>query len=138
MNQQKYISPRLFVFSKWSRKEYAIFASLGKLIKIGVLKADICQKALLKGLVDTGNKEDIQEYSDENETVLDSTDNDSLQLILSFLGLSVFQSFNLASTTISKKKNPLRIIFLKEDRVCFLLSVRNRLFLFTSPQITRI
>lgn len=36
------------VFSKWSRKKFAIFASLGKLVKIGRVSADICDKALQK------------------------------------------------------------------------------------------
>lgn len=129
MNQQKYISPNIFVFSKWSRKEYAIFASLGKLIKIGVLKADLCQKALLKGIVDLGNIAEFEEYFDEDESALNITDHESLQFILSSLGLSVFQAFNLASVTISKKVNPLRTILFSDYKVCFLLKVRNRFFL---------
>lgn len=128
MNQQKYISTNIFVFSKWSRKAYAIFASLGKLIKIGVLKADICQKALLKGIVELGKIAEFKEDVDEDENALDITDHDSLQFILSVLGLSVFSIFNLTSVTISKKVKPLRTILFREYKVCFLLSVRNRLF----------
>lgn len=128
MNQQKYITTNIFVFSKWSRKEYAIFASLGKLIKIGVLKADICQKALLKGIVELGKIAEFKEDVDEDENALDITDHDSLQFILSVLGLSVFSIFNLTSVTISKKVKPLRTILFREYKVCFLLSVRNRLF----------
>jgi hypothetical protein len=131
MNQQTYISPSIFVFSKWSRKEYAIFASLGKLIKIGVLKADICQKALLKGLVDLNNNVGIKEDCEEDETELSSPDQNSLQLILSSLGLSVLQSYNLVSSTTSEKVNPLRNILYSQYKVCFLLNVRNRLFFST-------
>ena len=129
MNQQKYISTKIFVFSKWSRKEYAIFASLGKLIKIGVLKADICQKALLKGLVDLGKIAKIIEDFDEDECDLDITNHDSLQFMLSSPGLSIFHVTNLAAIKISKKKNPLRTIIFNEYKVCFLPSVRNGLFL---------
>ena len=128
MNQQKSISPCIFVFSKWSRKKYAIFASLGKLIKIGVLKAEICQKALLKGLVDLAYFANIKGDFDEDENDLNIKDHDSLQCILSSLGLPVFPAFNLTSNTISKKANPFRTELHSEYKVCFLLSVRNRFF----------
>jgi hypothetical protein len=128
LNQQKFISPSIIVFSKWSRKAYAVFASLGRLIKIGVLKADICQKALLKGLVNLGNIVKIEEDFEEDETALDTSVHDSLQFILSFLGLSVFQIINLTTIKISKKENPLRTILFSEYKVCFLQIVINRLF----------
>jgi len=50
------ILPKSFVFSKWSRKKYAIFASLGKLIKIGNLSTIYCQKALLKSTITSGTE----------------------------------------------------------------------------------
>ena len=83
MNQRQYISPDIFVFSKWSRKEYAIFASLGKLIKIGVLKADICQKALLKRLVELKKIALLKEKIEEDENDLNIPDHDCLQSIFS-------------------------------------------------------
>jgi len=129
MNQQKSILPRIFVFSKWSRKKYAIFSSLGKLIKIGVLKADICQKALLKGLVDLAYFANIKGDLDEDEKDLNIKDHDSLQFILTSLGLSIFQTFNLTSITIPKKVSPFITILYSEYQVCFLPSVRNRFFL---------
>jgi len=108
MNQQKYISPDIFVFSKWSRKEYAVFASLGKLIKIGVLKADICQKALLKKLVDLKKIANLSEDFEEDESDLNIADYNSLQFMLSSLGLSIFQTTNLATIKKSKEVNPLK------------------------------
>ena len=36
------------VFSKWSRKNYAIFASLHKVIKIARLSVDVCMSSLSK------------------------------------------------------------------------------------------
>jgi hypothetical protein len=44
----RYKTNKVIVFSQWSRKNYAIFASLGKLIKIGRVSADISQLALQK------------------------------------------------------------------------------------------
>jgi hypothetical protein len=46
----RYVLPikKLFVFSQWSRKSYAIFASLGKLIKIGKVSAEISDNLLTK------------------------------------------------------------------------------------------
>jgi hypothetical protein len=43
-----YKKNKIIVFTQWSRKNYAIFASLGKLIKIGQVSADICKLALKK------------------------------------------------------------------------------------------
>lgn len=127
MNQQKFISSNIFVFSKWSRKAYAVFASLGKLIRIGVLKAEICQKALLKGLVDLNRIIKTNEDFDEDETVLDTKIQNSLQFLLSAMGLSIFQAFRLIS--LSKEERRLRTKFLSEYKVCFLPNVKNRLFL---------
>ncbi len=130
MNQQKFISPNIFVFSKWSRKEYAIFASLGKLIKIGVLKADICQKALLKGIVDLGIFTKIKEDPDEDDRGLNIEDPDFFQLILSSLGLSIFQAQILISLKTFKKGNPFRTILFNGYKVCFLQS-KKQTFLFS-------
>lgn len=138
MNQQKAISPRILVFSKWSRKKYAIFASLGKLIKIGVLNADICQKSLLKGLVNIAYNANIKSDIDADENELKIKDHDSLQFILSFLGLSIFQVFNFASITNSKKVNPFRTKLYSEYKVCFLPGVRNRLFFTTQLEFHKL
>lgn len=47
-------------FSRWNRKGYAIFASLGKTVKIAALSIAICEKALekssKKGIVVTATK----------------------------------------------------------------------------------
>lgn len=129
MNQGKYISPDIFVFSKWSRKEYAIFASLGKLIKIGVLKADICQKALLKRLVELKKIALLKEKIEEDENDLNIPDHDCLQSIFSLFGLSSFSIFNLSSISLSKEGNPSKNISQNDYKVCFLPCVENRLFL---------
>ncbi len=47
INDFTYHSSQL-VFKQWSRKSYAIFASLGKEVSIGHLDIEICDQALLK------------------------------------------------------------------------------------------
>lgn len=44
--KQKHIDT--VVFSKWSRKSYAVFASLKKVVRIACLSIDICQSSLMK------------------------------------------------------------------------------------------
>ncbi len=48
MNSQKTVNPSGLIFSRWSRKGYAVFASLGKVVKIGRIAVDICRVAILK------------------------------------------------------------------------------------------
>lgn len=48
MKKQLHIVSISSVFSQWSRKNYAVFAGLGKQIKISRVSADISDLALLK------------------------------------------------------------------------------------------
>ena len=48
MLQYKQIFSNVVVFSQWSRKSYAAFASLNKVVSIGHLSIDICKSSLLK------------------------------------------------------------------------------------------
>ena len=48
MNRFSTIRRHLLSFSRWSRKGYAIFASLGKEVRIAGLAIHICEKALEK------------------------------------------------------------------------------------------
>ncbi len=108
MNQQKYISPKLIVFSKWSRKNYAVFSSLGKQVKIGVLKARICQKTLLKGLVDIISISKNTEDFEEEESNLNTADTNYLQFAFSTFGLLFLLFFNLASINSSRENRTLK------------------------------
>jgi hypothetical protein len=45
------IRSKQIVFSRWSRKNYAIFCSLGKSIKIARISIEICKVAMLKSSV---------------------------------------------------------------------------------------
>ena len=51
MKQTLSIRRPQLVFSRWSRKSYAVFISLGKVVKIGRLAVDICRMAMLKSAV---------------------------------------------------------------------------------------
>jgi hypothetical protein len=53
MNKKNYILHKTRWFRQWSRKAYAIFLSIGKVVHIGHLKAIIAVKSLLKS-VQTG------------------------------------------------------------------------------------
>ncbi len=48
MNHRKAKSPSTLTFSQWSRKGYAVFASLGKVVRIGRIAVDVCRVAMLK------------------------------------------------------------------------------------------
>ena len=51
MKQNRTIRNQHIVFSRWSRKSYAIFCSLGKTVKIARLSIDICRMAMMKSAV---------------------------------------------------------------------------------------
>lgn len=48
MQERKSYSKIKLYFSRWSRKSYAIFISLGREVKISRLSVDMCGKSLLK------------------------------------------------------------------------------------------
>lgn len=50
MQNKTSIKANKLVFSKWSRKSYAVFASLGRVVKIAQLKVDICNQAIKKNI----------------------------------------------------------------------------------------
>lgn len=128
MNHQNYISSNVVFFSRWSRKNYAVFASLGKHVKIGVLKVDICQKALLKGLVDIISISKNTKGTEEDESEVNIADQSILQL--SFFVLLILSVFNLNSTLVSRKESLKRHI--QKIQSLFFTNVESRLFLCTN------
>lgn len=48
MHKRNKIVQKLIHFFRWTRKKFAVLASLGKLIKIGVVRIEVCKQALLK------------------------------------------------------------------------------------------
>ncbi len=125
MNQRNYISSEQLVFSKWSRKNYAIFASLGKQVKIGVLKAGICQQTLLKGLVDIITISKNTEDSEDDESEVNIADQSMLQL--SFFVILALSVFNLNSV-ISSQENSLFKNFIRHIQSLFFTNCRKQTF----------
>ena len=50
MKKNKQIQNNVVIFSQWSRKSYAVFATLKRVISIAHLSIDLCHSALLKGI----------------------------------------------------------------------------------------
>ncbi len=91
MIPDKYISSTKFVFNKWSKKGYAVFASLGKEIKIGFLKIEFffisglhsSPQLLLRSVPDQ-----TEEESENREVVEVNVPAQLLALILPLASLS--------------------------------------------------
>ena len=72
MRKKNPITTSAYVFLKWSRKGYAIFASLKKIINIGRLTVDLCCTAQLKNQ-NLINLLTVDEFEERNE---EQTDNE--------------------------------------------------------------
>lgn len=89
MNSQIATKNNTLVFSKWSRKNYAIFASLSKVVKIARVSVDICISSLTK------NKSILRFLKQENQLLISELDaeeknqlnSDWLSILLFELGL---------------------------------------------------
>jgi hypothetical protein len=71
MKGMNHISKKQIVFSQWSRKRYAIFASLGKVVKIARVSVDICNKALKKSITVSGLAKGAIGFEKELSNALD-------------------------------------------------------------------
>lgn len=123
MLKNKQIKKSVVVFSQWSRKGYAIFASLKSVVKIGCLTIDLCESALSK------SSSSIQFVStvgcDENE----SMDPNSSELVINpiLITSSLPLVSNNADTYHRSKKNNYTIkkpIFCHVQNVGFLFLYR--------------
>lgn len=52
--KRKFAHKKVLIFSRWSRKNYATFASLGKVVNIARVSVSVCNQALRKTSVLTG------------------------------------------------------------------------------------
>jgi hypothetical protein len=73
-------------FRQWSRKSYAIFASLGKEVQIGHIDVGICEKAIDKNNTERSFKKDctdslLNETDDLDELTLVNTDLQLMSLL---------------------------------------------------------
>lgn len=109
------------IFSKWTRKAYAVFSSLNKVVNIAQLSVDISTKAMMKyeNLIKaSGFCTRINDDDSENE--------EELYVLLS-LECLLLSNLNTLNTEESKKRNHL---------YCWrtpVLLTRNRGFLFLNP-----
>jgi hypothetical protein len=63
MNGFKHIKNNRLVFSQWSGKGYAIFASLGRVVNIAALSVDISMQSLKKAISSFIDGEDFRELT---------------------------------------------------------------------------
>ena len=102
------ISGPYIVFSKWSRKNYAIFSSLKKMIKIGRLSIEICDKALLKpGTINNliffkGAEEISNTETDKQNSDLSEQFRILAQLLLKGIVIPNIQNINAGNTKTGK------------------------------------
>ena len=80
MKKERYISHSFIRFRQWSRKAYAIFATLGLCVTIGQLRKNVTECALSKqqtphteGIDPQGETEDSVPEEDWESTVLSPT-----------------------------------------------------------------
>ncbi len=65
MNKHLPISKASIRFRRWSRKEYAVFASLGKCVTIGFLSKSVADQSLAKQLPEECRVESVPYVSDD-------------------------------------------------------------------------
>jgi hypothetical protein len=127
----KYISPikKIIVFSRWSGKGYAAFASLGKTIKIATVSVNISDQALSKNKRQSLSI-DHRFCSKEASTVL----LDGLRqtegipdAISPKIGL--FLNCPVLFASLQKGRNEVRRALLKNQSPCF-ISIKHGLFYF--------
>ncbi len=82
----KHINNDVVIFSRWSRKSYAIFQSLKKVISIARLSIDICESSSFKksSFVHLIHKHEVNEECDDfNYTNFSADEIKILQVLLS-------------------------------------------------------
>ena len=95
------------VFSKWTRKSYAVFASLGKLVTIGHLSIDICKSFLSQKKNILAALTNNSESSDSEHADPDSLDATWIETLLLELGIvSLDEAYYLTNQTITFGQSP--------------------------------
>ena len=120
----KYVFPikNVIVFSQWSRKSYAVFASLGKVIKIARVSGDISDKALIKNTSFTHSLNDIvclkKEIKDLWEELRQAEGiPDALMAQLALL-----MNYSTMVTSVHAEAEPVVRIRLKNQSPCFMIN----------------
>ncbi len=104
MNRKNNRSNTHIVFSKWSGKGYAIFASLHKEVQIAQLKISICKQAVKK------NIKLISKFVQLDNDELNQQSDDPIEFLLSeILMLNLIPIEATASQAIPHSKNKIEI-----------------------------
>lgn len=94
-------------FRRWSRKQYAVFCSLGKQISIGCLRRSITDQALRKNalILKTATHATTKSFSLVDNDLKDSEEVDSKQTISDILFLKIVLSKLSSDTACPDNKN---------------------------------
>ncbi|MBX2844275.1 MAG: hypothetical protein KTR26_21085, partial [Flammeovirgaceae bacterium] len=109
MKSKNLISPACVVFSRWTRKSYAVFASLNKVINISRLAVEICVTSFCK--IPSVLRFTNQETQKEGDfTALDLDEESSA---FSLWLIELFVSAGLIKIDFSFSGNVINIIFIQ-------------------------
>jgi hypothetical protein len=87
MNGVKYIKTKRLIFSQWSGKNYAVFASLGRVVNISSLTIDICVQSIKKTLSVIGSFIGAEEIEDSSPVEYGKDINEIIQVELGTIQL---------------------------------------------------
>ena len=104
MKETKSIAKRRLVFTKWSRKSYAIFASLKREVQIGHLSFSICGSLVrkTKSFVSFASRMEFSSFTDKQQNLADSL---QLSNMSSYLLVLRLVSMTDAENTLNRHAN---------------------------------
>jgi hypothetical protein len=120
----KYVFPikNTIVFSQWSRKSYAVFASLGKVIKIGRVSADISDKSLIKKTSFTHSLNDIACLKKELKDLWEELRQAEGIPDALVAQLTLIMNYSTMVTSVRAEGELVRPVFLKNQSPCFMIN----------------
>lgn len=128
MNSGKYIARTVFTFHQWKGKGYAVFASLGKLIRIGKLSTAVSQNFVAKDVTKPDAFLNRMDGSDSEEESGEFRDALLLEQLALLLGIQpALIAVNKNSERIQPSLAAYRIFYFL-IKVRFLLRAGNGLF----------
>jgi hypothetical protein len=129
----KYVFPikKAIVFSQWSRKSYAVFASLGKVIKIAQVSGDISDKALIKKTSFTHSLNDIVCLKKELKELWEELRQAEGIPDALVTQLTLLMNYSMMVTSVPTEGEHVRPIRLKNQSPCFMI---NRTWTFLLAQ----
>lgn len=111
---------KVVVFSKWSRTSYAIFASLGKLIKIAHVSADVADKALGKKTSLPYTLTDFSYFKNNPTSILEELWEAKVIPDALMKQLGLLMNFFMLFTSIQKESESASYILFRNQSPCFI------------------